>query len=462
MRRTAMMNCVEDATNESAMPVPLVPAASGYAGFIGETNKEKVPLVSGNEVLFHPNIQPFGCTIGNEFHAPLSQCPPTSHYGFMSSAQTYSPVGSSIHYNSLPGTSGIGHFGQSEVYGQPQRPQVTLDSAAAADRTRPALMVNQMLPEKLMGIPGDKQRLIRVLKENPRLMAEFIKKVRLQEALKQQQQQLMMPPGPGTAAQALSDGSVRYPMVPYPGQPIQQQGGMGVASGQTMMAANGDHHLLQAPHQSTRPSPQRMPLKYDRHQQPPGLTPCSQPYPGFNQECVRQLPFHQVVPHINPQLMNHSSVQQPQGSTMGLASYLLPPADKMLGPGALLLQMPPDCSSVACSLPSGGPLASSSPCPANNSLSPHHLPTHYKNQILPHSTDFGAVQRMGHVGQQQNVLCQDAMFARQLSFSPNAKTPEMANSTISRQTELTDSLQQQQQQQPFSGANSYLHFLDRK
>lgn len=275
--------------------------------------------------------------------------------------------------------------------------------------------------------------------------------VRLQEALKQQQQ-LMMPPGPGTAAQALSDGSVRYPMVPYPGQPIQQQQGgggmMGVASGRTMMAANGDHHLLQTPHQSTRPSLQRMPLKYDRHQ-PPGMTPCSQPYPGFNQECVRQLPLHQVVPHINPQLMNHSSVQQPQGSTMGLASYLLPPADKMLGPGAL--QMAPDCSS-------GGALASSSPCPANNSLSPHHLPSHYKNQMLPHST----VQRMGHVGPQQKVLCQDAMFARQLSFSPNAKTPEMASSTISRQTELTDSLQQQQQQQPFSGANSYLHFLDRK
>lgn len=170
MRRTAMMNCVEDVTNESAMPAPLVPVAPGYAGFASDTNKEKVPLVPGTEALFHPSVQqPFG----NEIHAPLSQCPLTSHYGFMSSAQTYSPVGSSssIGYNSLPGASDIGHFGQ------PQGPHVKLDSVAAADRTKPSLMENQMLPEKFMGISGDKQRLIRVLKGNPRLMAEFIKKV---------------------------------------------------------------------------------------------------------------------------------------------------------------------------------------------------------------------------------------------------------------------------------------------
>lgn len=304
--------------------------------------------------------------------------------------------------------------------------------------------------------------------------------VRQHDAHKQQQQlsSVMSPGSAGTRhLTAAFNGSMPYSLMPFQGQMSQQPAAAaaaGVAPGQAIItAANGDNSHIHQQHQSPQQAPQMMSPGFDGYQ--PGMMLCQQPYPGFvtsnctyvsqdyvGNHIVNQMPFHQMPRRTHPQLINRSSPQQPHGPLMNPDdNYLLSQDVGVNAPGGLQRRQTCDPLPIVCMLPSASPLPTSSPHPVSNSSSPLRLPPHYVNIVLPHSTDLSAVQRTGVARVQQtvsasNMFCQDAVSAHHLAFTPNAKSLEMSNSTLSRPMEHAGLLQQ------LSSVNSYLHFLDQK
>lgn len=171
-----MMNCVDDAgINESAVPVQSIQLMPGYGVFTDGIDNGQSPSVPGNEVMFHPNVQPFGVSGGGKAHASLPHYL-NPHPDFLPSPQPFYHM-DGIGYGSMPGTGSVGHFVQPEILSHPHGPLATLESTVDGINRLPPVTTNQMSLDKLMKTPGDKQKLLRLLKGNPRLMAEVIKKV---------------------------------------------------------------------------------------------------------------------------------------------------------------------------------------------------------------------------------------------------------------------------------------------
>lgn len=171
-----MMNRVDDASiNESAVPSQSIQLAPGYGVFTDDINNGKSPSVPGNEVTFHPNVQPFWISGGGKVHTSLPHYL-NPHHDFLPSPRPFYQM-DGIGCGSMPGTGSVGHFVQPEILGHPQGPSATLEATVDGINPLPPVTTNQMSLEKLMRTPEDKQKLLRLLKGNPRLMAEVIKKV---------------------------------------------------------------------------------------------------------------------------------------------------------------------------------------------------------------------------------------------------------------------------------------------